>query len=205
MSGEHNTHQTASSIQFSSHIIYIYIYYIWQNKFKHYGYKYSKAVFWPQVRRIALIEDKSSKMRLIDSKTGALCLTLCIHAQIAYEGEKVDIDDGTAYSNLFDVLLFVHKKTNWIVTSGSNHTLSFWRYEHNKNEATWVNQITVETMQKILCLVPQSQQTSGSIWALGGENHALTIYDLGTKKRRYVKDWVHKDTPSCMIYIQVRI
>jgi len=98
--------------------------------FRHYGLKYSYSSLWGAYGIILLIESASSRLHLISQSTGKILLTLCTHRKQSYSSSNpMPSDAGSlTYSNLYDVLHFSHRNTEWLVLASSDHTISFWKY-----------------------------------------------------------------------------
>ena len=97
--------------------------------FKHYGHKYSKIKVWEGINKVALIEERGSKVRIVSKKTGALDLVICIFSKKATPTDPVDPLNESSYTTVMDCIYFTSKGGHWICVAGSDYQITLWRYE----------------------------------------------------------------------------
>ena len=69
--------------------------------FRQYGYKYQSANIWSDLNKIVVIEQNSSKIRLLDLRSGTTTLTICVQSKEAYESfAPTPASAASSYSNI---------------------------------------------------------------------------------------------------------
>ncbi|GMH78679.1 hypothetical protein TL16_g07900 [Triparma laevis f. inornata] len=164
------------------------------------GFKFNKVEIWEDVNKVCMVEERSSKVRLLDKRTGTLCNVIDVQRKEAFDKEQVEVKDGNAYTSVMDVTHFVHKSSNTIAIASSDYSISFWRYEPHKKLVMWMNQINCEFVQRGLLYVPPSQHSPASMWSVGTDL-TISMWDLDTKKRLHHADHGHKDTITRMMHV----
>jgi WD40 repeat protein/Ca2+-binding EF-hand superfamily protein len=169
-------------------------------KFRHSGQKYSSIKVWEAVSRIAFVEERGSKIRIVNRKTGDLDLVMCIFNKKAYDEEPLDPLDEAGYLTVMDCVYFTNKSNHWIAVAGSDYSISFWKYEPLKRLIVWTAAIATECVQNNLLFVPPTPHAKGTLWSTGSDC-MLSQWDLDTKRRIHHAENAHTDSITAMIFV----